>query len=128
MRARSAHFTFDKKVKYKDLEKAFKELFNTFLEETGQMPHEEPEYSEILLEENLRDLRKNRKPEGYNRDGSMRLMFPIAERVEFYIYSRAKSAEVPRVAETLSKILQKAGLKHQLDWDKMLLFAESKPG
>ncbi len=127
MRARSAHLTFDKRVKYKDLEKVFKDLFTTFLEETGQMPREEPEYAEILLEENLRDLRKNRKPEGYNREGAMRLIFPIAPAVEFYLYSRAKSSEVPRVAELLSKHLTKAGLKHQLQWDLMLLYAEAQP-
>ncbi len=126
MRARSAHFIFDKKVKFKDLAGSFKELFMTFLEETGQMPREEPEYAEILLEVNLRDLREDRKPEGYNREGTMRMMFPISDRVEFYIYARAKSAEVPRVGEVLSKVLTKAGLKHKLEWDQMLLFVEKK--
>ncbi len=127
MRARSAHFLFDKKVKYKDLEKPFNELFMTFLEETGQMPREEPEYAEILLEENLRDLRKGRKPEGYNREGPMRMIFPITPHVEFYLYSRAKSSEVPRVADLLSKPLARAGLKHQLQWDRMLLYEEKQP-
>lgn len=127
MRARSAHLVFDKKVKFKDLEKPFKELFMLFLDETRQMPREEPEYAEILLEENLRDLTKNRKPEGYNREGPMRMVFPIGQGVELYLYSRSKTSEVPRVAELLSNTFTKAGLKHQIQWDKMLLYEEAQP-
>jgi hypothetical protein len=96
-----------------------------FLEESQQLP-EDPEIVEILVEENLRDLRKNRKPEGYNREGPMRLIFPISKHVEFYIYSRGKMVEVARVAEQLSRVLQKHRLKHTIEWDQLRLFAERK--
>lgn len=125
MRARSGHFIFDRKVRFVNLEPVYRELFSLFLEESGQT-RDDPEFMEIILEENLRDLRKDRKPEGFNREGTMRLIFPISDRVEFYIYSRTKGLEVPRVAEALSQFLRKNRLKHDIAWDNLLLFAEEK--
>lgn len=125
MRARSGHVKFDKKVKWKNLVPAFRPLFLKFLEETQQMP-EDLDGLEVLLEENLRDLRLNRKPEGYNREGSMRLIFPISDDVEFYIYGRGKTVEVARVTEQVSRVLQKYRLKHTIEWDRLLLFADQR--
>lgn len=125
MRARSGHVKFDKKVKWKNLVPAFRPLLLKFLEETQQLP-EDTENVEVLIEENLRDLRKNRKPEGYNREGSMRLIFPISDAVEFYIYGRGKTVEVARVTEQVSRVLQKHRLKHTIEWDKLSLFAEKR--
>ncbi len=73
MRARSGHIKFDKKVKWKNLVSSFRPLFLKFLEETQQLP-EDMESVDVLIEENLRDLRNNRKPEGYNREGLMRMI------------------------------------------------------
>ncbi len=123
MRARSGHFIFKPKVRFKDLESVYRELFTLFLEESDQT-RDDPEFMEIILEENLRDLRKDRKPEGFNREGAMRLIFPISDRVEFYVYSRTTGLDVPRVAEALSQFLWKKGLKHELEWDRLVLFAE----
>lgn len=125
MRARSGHIKFDKKVKWKNLVPAFKPMFLKFLEETQQLP-EDMESVEVLVEENLRDLRLNRKPEGYNREGVMRMVFPISNDVEFYIYGRGKTVEVARVTEQVSRVLQKYRLKHTIEWDKLLLFADKR--
>jgi len=125
MRARSGHIKFDKKVKWKNLVSAFRPLFLKFLEETQQLP-EDAESVEVLVEENLRDLRSNRKPEGDNRDGIMRMIFPISDRVEFYLYGRGKTIEVARVTEQMSRVLQKYRLKHTIEWDQLKLFAEKK--
>ncbi len=126
MRARSGHIRFDKKVKYSDLLPIYREVYQRFLEETDQIPEEEPEYAEILLEQNLLDLRSNRKPEGYNRSGCMRLIFPISDDVEFYFYGRGMNTEVPRVTELVSKMLKKEGLKHKVEWDQMILYQKKK--
>jgi hypothetical protein len=125
VRARSGHIKFDKKVKWKNLVPAFKPMFLKFLEETQQLP-EDMESVEVLIEENLRDLRLNRKPEGYNRDSMMRMIFPISDEVELYIYGRGKTLEVARVTEQVSRVLQKYRLKHTIEWDKLLLFADKK--
>jgi len=123
MIARSAHFVFDKKVQYKDLARAFPEIFKKFLEQTGQMPEEE-EYARMLVKTNLKDLEANRKPEGYNRQGRVRLIFPISKDgiVRFYIYRGSKSEEIGQMATIVSKILTQRKLKHKLEWDKMVLF------
>ncbi|MFA5895702.1 MAG: hypothetical protein WC985_02195 [Thermoplasmata archaeon] len=125
MRARSGHIKFDKKVKWKNLVPAFKPMLLKFMEETQQLP-EDLESVDVLVEENLRDLRLNRKPEGYNREGIMRMIFPISNEVEFYIYGRGKTVEVARVTEQVSRVLQKYRLKHTIEWDKLKLFADKK--
>jgi len=125
MRAHSGHFKFDRSVTWKKLLPAFRPLFMKFLEESGQMSPD-PEILAVLIEENLRDLRENRKPEGYNREGTMRMIFPISKNVEFYVYSKTKTTEVGRVVESLSRILQKYRLKHTVEWDKLLAFQDKK--
>ncbi|OGS47487.1 MAG: hypothetical protein A3K66_06610 [Euryarchaeota archaeon RBG_16_67_27] len=125
MRARSGHIKFDRKVKWRSLVPAFRPILLKFLEETQQFP-EDMENVEVLIEENLRDLRKGRKPEGYNREGAMRLIFPISEHVEFYVYGRGKTIEVARVTEQVSRVLQKHRLKHTIEWDQLRLLAERK--
>lgn len=125
MRVRSGHIKFDKKVKWKNLASAFRPVFLKFLEETQQLP-EDMESVDVLIEENLRDLRNNRKPEGYNREGVMRMIFPISNQIGFYVYGRGKTIEVARVTEQMSRVLQKHRLKHTIEWDQLKLFAEKK--
>src|SRR3972149_1556153 len=125
MRARSGHIKFDKKVKWKNLVPAFRSLFLKFLEETQQLP-EDMESVDVLIEENLRDLRNNRKPEGFNREGAMRMIFPISDQVELYLYSRGKVLEGARVTEQMSRVLQKYRWKHTIEWDQLKLLADKK--
>ncbi len=125
MRVHSGHVRFDRTVTWRRLLPAFRPMFTKFLEESNQLPTD-PEILGVLIEENLRDLRQNRKPEGYNREGSMRMIFPISRNVEFYVYSKTKTTEVTRVVEQLSRVLQKYRLKHTVDWDKLTVFAERK--
>ncbi len=125
MRVHSGHIRFDRAVTWKKLVPAFRPLFLKFLEESAQMPVD-PEIIGVLIEENLRDLRQDRKPEGFNREGSMRMIFPISKSMEFYVYSKTKTTEVTRVTEQLSHVLQKYRLKHTVEWDKLLVFGEKK--
>lgn len=125
MRAHSGHIKFDRSVTWRKLLPAFRPLFLKFLEESGQLPSD-PEILAVMIEENLRDLRENRKPEGYNREATMRMIFPISRNVEFHVYSKAKPTEVGRVVESVSRILQKYRLKHTVEWDKLLAFQEKK--
>src|SRR2546427_11853788 len=106
MKVRSGHIVFDRKVTYKQLLPAFRSMFLKFLEETQQIP-EDPEILDVLLEENLRDLRRGRKPEGDNREGAMRLIFPITDkRIEMDVYSKTQTADVPRRVGRISPLLQ----------------------
>ncbi len=124
MRARSGHIRLGKRIQYKRLLPVYEEILTRFLEETGQMPENDPEYVSVILEENLRDLRLNRKPEGYNREFGMRLIFPISDRVEFYVYGRGRTTEVPRITEVLSRLLHEKKIKHEVDWDQLVVFQD----
>jgi len=126
MKVRSGHIKFEKGVKYKDLLPIYTELYMKFLKETIQMPEEE-EITNMMIKENLIDLERGKKPEGYNRQGRMRLIFPIQEKgeaIELYIYGHyhsAKSLEVARVTDSISQFLKSKGFDNDVDWDNMLI-------
>ncbi len=128
MKVHSGHLLFNKSVKYEDLAPLYSELLKKFLVESGQMP-EEPEALNMYIKGNLIDLEKNRKPEGYNRQGKMRMIFPIKEdkSMEMYIYASLKVTDVNKVTESISAYLSHKGLKHDLEWDKMEILKMAKP-
>lgn len=115
MKAETGHIKFAPTFKYRQLKDAFPELLTVFLQETDQMP-EEKEILNMFIELNMMDLRANRKPEGYNRKGRMRLMFPIGSK-EMYLSGNSSSTEVVRITERISKMLQKKGIKNTVEWD-----------
>jgi hypothetical protein len=125
MKAQTGHIVFKGQFRYKNLAKPFEELLKAFLEETDQVPDED-DILQMFLRLNLMDLEKNRKPEGYNRRGRMRLVFPQPTlRKEMYVRTDVKTAQVVRVTERLSKILKKAGVAHSIEYDQLKTLQES---
>jgi len=122
MKASSGHFVLKEGTEYKDMAKVFPEILTTFLTETEQVPEDE-DIMQMFIYLNMIELQKNCKPEGYNRKGRMRMVFPL-DKMEFYIRGSAKSGEVVRVAEKLSKILSKGGVKHELEWNTLSAIEE----
>jgi hypothetical protein len=123
MIVRSGHILFPKKTQFKDLGKVFPDMLRLFLKESGQMPEDEALFR-ILVRTNMADLQNNRKPEGFNRDSKMRLIFPLVKTgdVGFYLYRSSRSEEVARLTEMLSSFLRSKGLPHKVEWDKMVLY------
>jgi hypothetical protein len=123
MIVRSGHISFPKRTQYKDLAKVFSEILRLFLKESGQIPEDEA-LLRILVRTNLVDLQNNRKPEGFNRDSKMRLIFPLGKpgEVGFYLYRSTRSEEVARLTEILSGFLRSKGIHHKVEWDKMVLY------
>jgi len=117
MKASSGHLVLNTRTEYQELAEVFPELLKLFLEETDQVP-EDPEIMQMFIHLNQMDLEANRKPEGYNRKGRMRLIFPT-NRMEFYVKGSSKSGEVVRVAEKISKMLTKNGFEHELEWNTL---------
>ena len=105
MKATSGHLIFGDGVDYKDLERVFPELFTTFLEETNQVP-DDNDILQMFLYANMQEIARNEKPEGYNRKGRMRLIFPIGKK-EF-------------LTEKLSKLLLREGIQHTVEWDQLI--------
>lgn len=117
MKATSGHFVFKGRTDYVDLANVFPDLLRTFLEETDQMPDDE-DVLNMFIYLNLVELEKNGKPEGYNRKGRMRLVFPLG-RKEFYVRGNSRSSEVVRVAEKISRLLKKAAVDHDVEWNNL---------
>ena len=109
MKVYSVNFLLKGKTPYKDLAPVFPDILKMFLEESGQTPEEE-EILQMLIELNMIDLERNRKPEGYNRKGKVRLVFPM-DRKEFYLKTYSKGQDLNRLADNISNILNSAGIK-----------------
>jgi len=108
----STHFILKGKSDYKDLAPVFPDILRMLLEEIGQLPEEE-EIMQMYIEENVGDLKENRKPEGYNRKGKVRLVFPIDSK-EFYLKSYSKVTDLASISDKISEILTAAGVKFDI--------------
>ncbi|RLF49816.1 MAG: hypothetical protein DRN20_01155 [Thermoplasmata archaeon] len=120
MSARSGHIMLDENVDYQDLYRIYEEIYRTFIEETRQMPEEEEQYI-ATLHINLMDLKHNRKPEGINRMGDIKLIFPIKadKGIEMCIYSTTKNNSVVDVTNKISDIMKKYNIGHRVEWNRM---------
>lgn len=117
----SGHIYFTDEFHWKDLEKAFPEIWDIIAGETKQN-QEEAQYDQITLELNLAEIRKDRKPIGYIKDGAKyRMVFP-EDRKEMIIYRGGPSEEIRGIVESVAKILKNKKIKFQVDYDKMLLY------
>lgn len=117
----SGHIYFNDDFQWKDLEKAFPEIWDLVSSETKQNA-EDIQYDQISLELNLAELKKNQKPIGYIKEGvKYRLVFP-AENREMIVYRGTLSEEIRTITESISKILKNKKIKHHVDYDKMVLY------
>ncbi len=112
MKVYSTHFILKGDSDYKDLAKVFPDILKMFLEEIGQMPEEE-ELLQMLIELNMIDLNQNRKPEGYNRKGKVRMIFPM-DRKEFYLKTFSKNQDLSHIVNNISDMLTAAGIKFDI--------------
>lgn len=112
MKVYSIHFVLKGKSSYKNLAPVFPDMLKMFLEEIGQMQEDE-EVLQMLIELNMMDLERDRKPEGYNRKGKVRLVFPM-ESKEFYIKTYSKTTDLKPIAENISDMLKAADIKFDM--------------
>ena len=112
MKVVCTHFVLKGKSNYKSLAPVFPDLLKVLLEGIGQMPEEE-EILQMYIELNMADLSQNRKPEGYNRKGKVRLVFPI-ERKEFYLKSYEKVGDIKSIVSQYRTILDGAKIKYEI--------------
>jgi hypothetical protein len=126
VKARSGHILLEPRRGFKDLVRVYPEIHRRVVEINRPFVKEsDPLSPEALLEENLRDLRRNTKPVGYNRQDAfgLRLIFPISDerRVEFYFAKPSRCQEVVQVTEQVSTLLRRRGLKHAVEYDRLPL-------
>ncbi len=110
---------------WKELEGVWDGLLELFFKETKQF-RDNPDNIKVVIEENNIDIKHNRKPEGFNREGKMRIVVPKRDKVEFYVYRGVYSDDVRVITEKLSKYLAENGIKHKVEWNDMILFSMKK--
>ena len=125
MKIWNSHIILEKNLEWKDLEPVWGDMLRMFFEESRQF-RDEPEQIDIIVEENMVDIKNNRKPEGFNRDGRMRIVVPISDKKEFFIYRGVYSDEIRTVTEKVSKFLAEKGIKHKVEWNDMMLYKMKK--
>lgn len=123
MKSHSYHFVLKGKSDYKDLAPVFPDILKVILQENDHFQSAEDEESrEMFIELNMIDLELNRKPEGYNRKGKYRLVFPM-DRKEFYVKTMTgKPNDVKRIGDTISEMLTTAKVKFDVSKDDNLEF------
>ena len=116
----SVHFILKGKSDYKDLAPVFPEILRSTLVIADQVPEEEE--LTMIIQLNLDDLEKNRKPEGYIRKARIRMVFPL-DRKEFYLQSyNPKIVDLGKIRETVSEILTRGGVGFDVTEDDDILF------
>ena len=120
MKTTSVHFVLGKGSDYRDLAPIFPDMLKMLLEEIEQIPEDE-EILEMFIELNVSDLVRNRKPEGYNRKGKIRLVFPT-DRKEFYLKSHSKNAELNGLTAKYTALLKDAKIKFEVTQNDNLEF------
>ena len=126
VKARSGHILLESKRSYRDLVRVYPEIHKRVVEMNRPFVREsDPLLPEVLLQENLRDLKGDRKPVGYNRQDpfGMRLIFPIVDprRAEFYFTKPARCQEVVQITEQVSGLLRRRGIRHTVEYDRLPL-------
>ena len=126
VKARSGHILLDVRRSYKDLVRVYPEIHRRVVEMNRPFVKEtDPLLPEVLLDENLRDLKGDRKPTGYNRQDAfgLRLIFPLSDerRAEFYFTKPARCQEVVQITEQVSVLLRRRGIKHTVEYDRLPL-------
>ncbi len=125
MKIWNSHIILEKNLEWKGLEPVWGDMLRLFFEESRQF-RDDPEQIDIIVEENMVDIKNNRKPEGYNREGRMRIVVPISDKREFFIYRGVYSDEIRTVTEKVSKFLAENGIKHKVEWNDMMLYKMKK--
>lgn len=128
VKARSGHIILEGRRSYKDLARVYPEIHKRVVEANRPfMKEAEPLLPEVILEENLRDIKRDRKPAGYNRQeaAGLRLIFPIPVdgKPEFYFYKPFRAQEVVQITEQVSALLRRRSIKHSVAYDRLQLGA-----
>ncbi len=122
IKAYTGHIVLGDRYSYRHLARIYPEIYKKVVD-AGSTPtvSDAPSMVEILLEDDMKSLKADKKPAGLNRfdSGGVRLIFPIREdkKVEFYVSKHARCPEVVGLTESISTTLKKAGLKHTTLYD-----------
>jgi len=115
----SGHIIFDENFQWKDLEKYFPDMWE-IVESESKLNQEEKQFDDILLELNMEEIRKNKKPFGYRRENTrFKMIFP-QDRKELTIYRNIISEDIEELTEKVAHEIRNKKIKYTLKYDQML--------
>ncbi len=128
VKAYTGHIVLNERYTFKNLQEVYPDIHRKVIEAgASSATQEDPAVGELLLDENIRAIRADKKPSGINRYdlGGVRLIFPIRDdgQVEFYVSKHSRCPEVVGLTESISSMLKKAGLKHSTTYDRSPLLS-----
>ncbi|MCY0851913.1 MAG: hypothetical protein OWQ34_04160 [Thermoplasma acidophilum] len=120
MKTWSGHVYFDDKFEWSRLEKAFPDIYSLIVE--NKKNPEDQQFDQVLLQLNLEEIHRNKKPIGYIKDDAKyKLVFPL-DRKEMIVYRGVVSDEVREKTEEIEKVLKSKKIRYTVDYDKMILY------
>jgi hypothetical protein len=115
----SGHIIFEEGFQWKDLEKYFPDIWD-IVESESKVNAEEKQFDDILLELNMEEIRKNKKPFGYRRENSkFRMIFP-QNRTELTIYRNTPSEEIEEITEKVAHEIRNKKIKYTIKYDQLI--------
>ena len=119
MKNYSGHIIFEDNFQWKDLEKYFPDIWE-IVEGESKLNAEEKQYDDILLELNMEEIRKNKKPFGYRRENTrFKMIFP-QDKKELTIYRNIISEEIEELTEKVAHEIRNKKLKYTIEYDQLL--------
>ncbi len=116
----SGHIIFQGNFQWKDLEKVFPELWELFSKESRQSV-EEVQYDQANLYLNMEEIKANKKPFGYFKEGArFRMIFP-SEKKELIVYRGLLSDSIRDMTEQVTRVLKNSKIRFSVEYDRMLL-------
>jgi hypothetical protein len=115
----SGHIIFEDNFQWKDLEKYFPDVWE-IVEGESKLNAEEKQYDDILLELNMEEIRKNKKPFGYRRENTrFKMIFP-QDKKELTIYRNIISEEIEELTEKVAHEIRNKKIKYTIEYDQLL--------
>ncbi|WP_337861074.1 hypothetical protein [Ferroplasma sp.] len=119
MKNYSGHIIFENNFQWKDLEKYFPDMWE-IVESESKLNPEEKQFDDILLELNMEEMRKNKKPFGYRRENTrFKMIFP-QDRKELTIYRNIMSEEIEELTEKVAHEIRNKKIKYSIKYDQMI--------
>jgi Cft2 family RNA processing exonuclease len=115
----SGHIIFEDNFQWKDLEKYFPDIWG-IVEGESKLNPEDKQFDDILLELNMEEIRKNKKPFGYRRENTrFKMIFP-QDKKELTIYRNIISEEIEELTEKVAHEIKNKKIKYSIKYDQML--------
>jgi len=115
----SGHIIFQDSFQWKDLEKAFPDIWEIFSKESRQSV-EEVQYDQANLSLTWRRSGRTEAHGLHERRCQIQIIFPL-DRKEIIVYRGVPSESIREMTEQVTKLLRNSKLKFNVEYDKMLL-------